>query len=228
MENKKEKRFIPTFLFIEIIFFLCVSIILFIVSQGVVLYEILLIIFISISIGTFIFIVKLKMNTEKRINLILTLAIVFFAMVQVWAIFYEMIPRVYTPGVICPNFIDINEGGYGNFSVSFGNYGKLPAWLEFNFINTTKTLSVTGETNYTIVLIPINYRDNKQDNFNFKFRITNGAQIIGFKLRYLVYGDDIIDKFSMVLKKTLKLYNELPCEYSNVNNITYSSIPNKP
>lgn len=210
-------------LFSLLVIFLNLVLILF--STGSELYERLL------FIATLLFVIGLihikeskDIKHKYKINLILTLAIAFFALSEVWTAFYGIIPRVYTPGIKCPEHINVTSEGYGNFSVFFGNYGELPAWLTFDFQSTTESLSTVGETKYTIVLIPIAYRENKQDEFNFKFRVNTYTQTIGFKLKHLVYGDDIIDKTWAYFKKKLDIYNELPCEYSNVNNITYSLI----
>lgn len=208
---------------------LAVLLIIGLLSGGPALYEVLLLLIIVIFIKCFLYIIKKKNKKElslnQKITLLLTLAIVFFAFIQVWVAFYATIPRVYTSSLIeCQEYLTMTPSGHGNFSLNLGNYGGLPAWFYYNFQNTTPSVSV-GISNYnTIVLVPITYQDNKQTTFVFKFWINNNENILGFRLRYLIYGDDFVDKTGYFIKRSLKLFNELPCKYEKIDKINYKLV----
>jgi|GEM_PF-2789834 len=198
---------------------------------GPALYEVLLLLIIIIFIKYFLYIIKKKNKKElslnQQITLLLTLAIVFFAFIQVWVAFYAIIPRVYTSNFKCQeNLIMTPDGpnGHGNFSLNLGNYGELPAWFYQEFQNTTTSLSIGISDYNTIVLVPITYQDNKQTEFVFNFRTNGNDSIIGFKLRYLIYGDDIIDKTDYFIKRSLNMFNELPCNYEKIDKINYKLV----
>jgi hypothetical protein len=143
---------------------------------------------------------------------------------QAWIAIYEKLPRVYTPGVKCQNYLYLTPEGYGNFSVSFGNYGDLPAWLYIKFENTTDSLLVIEPTGYDgLVLVPVIYQNNKQTEVTFNFKINTTKDKVGFKVKYLVYGDDIIDRASFGFKKIFQISNEIQCSYLKINATTYSA-----
>jgi hypothetical protein len=194
------------------------------ITQGPSLYE-LLIITISLTflvIGIDIWKLKHGLSLNQKITIMLTMVIAYFAIAQTWTTLYETIPRVYGPTLSCPNPLYITPDGYGNFSVSFGNYGQLPAWITADFENITNSLSVIQPNKIPpIVLLPIAYENDEQHQFLFNFKITSyTAQNFGFKFRYLYFGDDIIDKELGLAKILLNIYSELPCPYIMINNTT--------
>jgi hypothetical protein len=160
---------------------------------------------------------------DRLLELLLALVIAFFAVMQTWVAMYEKLPRVYTPGIKCENYLYLTPEGYGNFSVSFGNYGDLPAWLYIKIENTTDSLSVIEPSGYDgFVLVPVIYQDNKQTTITFNFKVNSTKELVGFKVKYLVYGDDLIDKAAFAYKKLFRIFNEIQCNYLKINATTYS------
>jgi len=198
----------------DVVFWVAIYILMFLFLSGSQLYEFLLLITIVLffRIGTSIR--EMRIPNDRKIELFLTLVIAFFAVVQVWSVFYEKIPRVYTPGVQCLKYIYLTQDGYGNYSVSFGNYGDLPAWLRIEFINTTNSLEVIEPSKYDgYVLVPVVYQNNKQNEFTFNFRVNNSSDKFGFVTKYIIHGDDLIDRGAAFYKIILNFYNSKNCEY---------------
>jgi hypothetical protein len=160
---------------------------------------------------------------DRLLELLLALVIAFFAVMQTWVAMYEKLPRVYTPGIKCENYLYLTSDGHGNFSVSFGNYGNLPAWLYIRIENTTDSLSVTEPSGYEgFVLVPVIYQDNKQTTITFNFKVDSTKELVGFKVKYLVHGDDLIDKAAFAYKKLFSIFNQIQCNYLKINETTYS------
>lgn len=211
---------------IMVIYFLINFVFLFFTS-GALLYENLMIMILLFFIVVFLDIKeRSNLKSKDKINLALTVIIAFFTIAQVWVAFYTKIPRVYTPGIECPEILYLTPPeNRGKFSVSFGNYGELPAWLFIEFQNTTDSLSPIDPYKHEgFVILPVIYQNNEQNEFTFKFKVNTSEQIIGFKLRYLVCGDDIVDKTWCGIRKYLNLYNEMHCKYSKLNDVAYSLI----
>jgi hypothetical protein len=207
---------------LEVVFWISFWVLIFSLFGGTSLYEISIFIIsiIFVRIGILVKRNK-KLSPHQKLNLFFTLVIAFFTIMQVWEAMYEKLPRVYTPGIICQDYLLLTPEGYGNFYVSFGNYGELPAWLFLNFQNTTNSLSPIGSSKFTIVLIPVTFQNNQQTQVTFSFRANTTEQTIGFKLKYIIYGDDLIDRSSASYKILLNLFNEVTCRYTKINNTTY-------
>lgn len=168
-----------------------------------------------------------KIEFKQKFKLSLTLLVLLFTIAQPWATLYPHLPRIYTPGVDCPNSIELTEEGRGEFSFKYGNYGDIPAWIYAKFENTTSNLSITSDEVIEMVLLPIKYENNEQHTYSFKFEVNNSAEKIGFKLKHIVYGDDIINYwFAKLISKPIVEYVEPPktCEYEKINDTMYSKV----
>jgi len=228
MKSKKDERFKNLLHEISVALITFIFLLLsFLFFGGSQLYEILLVPIAAIFylIGKIILDKLNKSKGEKRLEMFLNLVIAFFAIMQVWVAMYEKLPRVYTPGIKCENYLYLTPEGYGNFSVSFGNYGDLPAWLYIKIENTTDSLSVIKPSEYDgFVLVPVIYQDNKQTTITFNFKVDSTKELVGFKVKYLVYGDDLIDRAAFAYKKLFSIFNQIQCNYSKVNLTTYSLV----
>lgn len=228
MKSKKDERFKNLLHEISVALITFIFLLLsFLFFGGSQLYEILLVPIAAIFylIGKIILDKLNKSKGEKRLEMFLNLVIAFFAIMQVWVAMYEKLPRVYTPGIKCENYLYLTPEGYGNFSVSFGNYGGLPAWLYIKIENTTDSLSVIKPSEYDgFVLVPVIYQDNKQTTITFNFKVDSTKELVGFKVKYLVYGDDLIDRAAFAYKKLFSIFNQIQCNYSKVNLTTYSLV----
>jgi len=172
-------------------------------------------------------------NIDKKLNLLFTISIALFSILGVWVSMYNSLPRVYHPTINCPDYLYLIQESNtnistGNFSISFGNYGNLPAWLYTDFHNITSSLSVIDPTKPSlVVLVPIAYENNNQHPVNFNFKIDTNFKKAGFELKYLYYGDDVLDSTAGFLKLVLLHFNLLPslsCDYEKLNNTAYQYI----
>jgi len=199
-------------------------ILIFLFLNGPRLYEFLIIPIVLIFYLFGLIIIRERgFRAGMRLELFLTLVIAFFAIMQVWVAMYENLPRVFTPGVKCEDYLRLTNEGDGRFLVSFGNYGKFPAWVYIEFENTTKSISILNKDKYRhLVLVPVNFQDNKQTEITFPFIINTSYQEVSFKLKYLVYGDDLIDRAAGELKILSELRNELTCNYIKINATMYA------
>lgn len=224
----KVRKYIP---FVVGVLFTISILILMISTDGVRLYEYLLIPIILFFYLIFL-IIRKQIRNINNMQVLFTLAIVFFSLMQVWATLYENLPRVYGPGIKCQERIYFADDGSGNFSISFGNYGKTPAWIILNFDNTTTNLKSLWEyNNQSLVMVPINFQNNKQDEYSFNFLLLNSSEKFGFRLRILIYGDDIVSYSSAMYKIMLNsyfnagIYNyDKLCNYTKENSHTYKLI----
>ncbi len=202
----------------------------FIFFSGIQLYElfVIYIVVFFLIIGHKIIATKKIKSINKKLHLFFTLTIALFSILGVWVTIYSELPRVYHPRIKCPEYLSLTKEdtniSVGNFSLTFGNYGHLPAWLYIEFKNLTPSFrTIEPNNSFLIVLVPIIYQNNKQTEVIFKFGINNYFQETGFEIKILYFGDDIIDKtagkIKLFLAKALgiDLLPSLTCNYEKIN-----------
>jgi hypothetical protein len=159
---------------------------------------------------------------DRKIELALIFTMVLLTFVQVWLTMYNNASRIYTIGVVCsPNLI-LDTQGTSSYHTSFGNFGVLPGLLHITFIKNTGDMTIIGQDHIDEVLVPVNFQNNNQTPVDFQFRInTTNSSKIGFTLKFIFYGDDLLSKDAGFIKQVLGLYNYQQCNYTRFNSTLY-------
>lgn len=202
-------------LFFEIFYSLITS------QYAPVFFSILLASFFAVAV-----IYKKRLRFTEKINLLLTLSIVFLSFIQVWTIWYQSSPRTIGPVFVCPD--QISQNGTTQ-EISFGNYGQNVGYLRFHWIGQNLIASSSYEPNKmafdlkTTVPFPPISGGGSQTKISYFIRVANPKLILAnFSLNWIdVSNEFLIDSFAIPIREFLIMKHD--CEYQKIND-TYNLV----